>query len=149
MCVLYGIAHELSYVLNKRVRVVGTGNNSEDFIGYDTKYGDSAADFFPIGELFKSEVYQLLDYFISKGILTEDDVDRIPSAGLWTNQTDEDEIGYTYSAMEPVIRKFLSGDYTGIGIEGSLENFVYERHMANAHKHKAPMVFRLRDLIEE
>ena len=56
MSVLYGVAHNLSNKFpNKRVRVIGTGNLSEDYIGYDTKGGDALADIFPIGELFKSD----------------------------------------------------------------------------------------------
>ena len=47
MTCLYSIAHHIAWP-NKRVRVVGTGNLSEDFIGYDTKFGDSGCDFFPI-----------------------------------------------------------------------------------------------------
>ena len=64
MACLYGVAHHCGG------RVIGTGNLSEDFIGYDTKGGDALADYFPIGDLFKSEVYQLLDYYIAKGIIT-------------------------------------------------------------------------------
>jgi NAD+ synthase len=152
MCVLYGVAHELSYNLQKRVRVVGTGNLSEDYIGYDTKGGDALADFFPIGELFKSEVYQLLDYFISKSILGEEDVDRVPSAGLWDGQSDEGELGYSYNEMEPAIRNFLNEDYDWcevVEIEGSIEKFVYDRHIQNKHKHEAPMVFKLRNLVDK
>ena len=95
MVALYAFTNHLSAYSNKnngkRVRVIGTGNLSEDFIGYDTKGGDALADIFPIGTLFKSEVYQMLDYFISKGVITENDVDRVPSAGLWEGQTDEGE----------------------------------------------------------
>jgi NAD+ synthase len=150
MCVLYGTCHTLgSIYTNRRVRVIGTGNLSEDYIGYDTKGGDALCDFFPIGELFKSEVYQLLDYFIAKGILTEEEVDRVPSAGLWEGQTDEGELGHSYNEMEPVIRRFLHGNFRGLTTEGSLEGFVFKRHIQNMHKHQAPLVFKLRSFIEE
>ena len=52
MCILYGVSRNLESMLHgKRVRVMGTGNLSEDFIGYDTKGGDALADIFCIGEL--------------------------------------------------------------------------------------------------
>ncbi len=146
MSLLYGIAHHLNESLNNRVRVMGTGNLSEDFIGYDTKGGDALADIFPIGQLFKSEVYQLLEYFRDQGKITEEMINRVPSAGLWEDQTDEDELGYTYNQMEPAIR-FIMENYNSIeeSTLSEIEMFVWRRHYANKHKHEAPPVVVLRD----
>jgi NAD+ synthase len=151
MCVLYGFAHDLSSQSNKRVRVVGTGNLSEDFIGYDTKGGDALADIFPIGDLYKSEVYQLLDYFIEKGIIGESHVDRIPSAGLEDGQTDEEDLGYSYDEMEPAV-EFCRTNYD-LMKAGKLDlpeitKFVWGRHVANKHKHEAPFVVNVRDILK-
>jgi len=139
MTILYGIAHHLGDTLNKRVRVVGTGNLSEDFIGYDTKGGDALADFFPIGNLFKSQVYQMLEKFRDEGLIDEDNIDRTPSAGLWEGQTDEGELGYTYNQMQPIIEDILAGK-TG---ESDIFNFVMNRHLMNKHKHEAPKVLKI------
>lgn len=146
MCILYGIAHHLNEKLKNRVRVMGTGNLSEDFIGYDTKGGDALADFFPIGQLFKSEVYKLLEYFRDQGKITEEMINRVPSAGLWEDQTDEDELGYSYNEMEPAIR-FILQNYNSIEdvTLSGIEMFVWNRHLANKHKHEAPPVVILRD----
>ncbi len=150
MTVLYSTAHHLSDTLNKRTRVIGTGNLSEDFIGYDTKGGDALADIFPIGELYKSEVYQLLEHFVANGTLDDDLIDRTPSAGLWEGQTDEEELGYSYNEMEKGIRK-LRDPKTGLAMENidndsltEVDNFVLKRHLSNIHKHLAPPVTRLR-----
>ena len=150
MTVLYGIAHQLNDTLQKRVRVVGTGNLSEDSIGYDTKGGDALADFFPIGNFYKSEVYSLLDKFKNEGFINEEHIDRIPSAGLWEGQTDEDELGYTYNEMQPIVESMYlnySEDKNVIidtlitkGLEPNIVNFVINRHFANRHKHMAPKV---------
>lgn len=150
MCVLYAMAHELGTNLNKRVRVMGTGNLSEDYIGYDTKGGDALADIFPIGELFKSEVYQMLDHYKSIGLITEDLIARVPSAGLWEGQTDEAELGYSYNEMEAQIKKILSHKtYPHVsGRESEVWEFVVNRHNANKHKHEAPPVVKLRDLCD-
>lgn len=151
MCVLYGFAHDLNEKLKNRVRVMGTGNLSEDFIGYDTKGGDALADIFPIGHLFKSEVYKILDYFRDCGKIKEKMINRVPSAGLWENQTDEDELGYSYDDMEPAIRHILL-NYDSLN-ESSLnesslteiQRFVWLRHKSNKHKHEPPYVVSLRD----
>lgn len=145
MNVLYGVSHHLSDHLGVRARVVGTGNLSEDYIGYDTKGGDALCDFFPVGQLFKSEVYQLLDWFRDRGDIEESMIDRVPSAGLWDGQSDEDELGCSYNLMEPSIRVLGLGQTEHI-IEADAEitNFVRERHQANKHKHEAPPVFDIR-----
>lgn len=151
MCLLYGIAHDLGTKFpGKRVRVIGTGNLSEDFIGYDTKGGDALADIFPIGELFKSEVYQLLDYFKGCEEITEEMIARTPSAGLWEGQTDEEELGYLYDEMEPKIRELLKlgsdEELLKLSVEtdDDILRFVIDRHFANRHKHEAPPVITCR-----
>ena len=147
MTVLYGAAHHLADQLNRRVRVMGTGNLSEDFIGYDTKGGDALADIFPIGHLFKSEVYQMLEHYRDTGVITEEMINRKPSAGLWEGQTDEEEIGYTYNEMQGAIERLLA-DYDNVNISAlsDMEAFVWQRHLANKHKHAAPPVIPLRDV---
>lgn len=150
MCILYGIAHNLTTQFKrKRVRVVGTGNLSEDFIGYDTKGGDALADIFPIGELFKSEVYQLLEYFRDEGTIDEENINRVPSAGLVENQTDEADLGRTYDEMEQSVR-FCLDCYNDMPLKNLDEttSFVWERHTAHKHKHEAPIVIRLRPLCD-
>jgi NAD+ synthase len=144
MCVLYGLAGQLAHgdFKGKRVRVVGTGNLSEDFIGYDTKGGDALADFHPIGRLFKSEVYQFLDYLKENSVIEEEHIDRVPSAGLWEGQTDEGELGHTYNEMEPAIRSMLLPRRAGLTPTPSstlspTESFVLLRHLGNKHKHDA------------
>jgi NAD+ synthase len=154
MTALYGIAHHLSGTLKKkRVRVVGTGNLSEDAIGYDTKGGDALADFFPIGNLYKSQVYKMLEKFRDEGFIDEDHIDRTPSAGLWDGQTDEGELGYTYNHMQPIIEAMLdnySEDQNAVldaviskGHGKDISKFVVDRHFANRHKHMAPKVLKL------
>jgi NAD+ synthase len=75
--------------------VLGTGNYSEYLVGYSTKWGDAAADFLPLARLYKDEV-RLLGHALGlpRGI-----VERIPSAGLWEGQSDEGEMGVSYSSI--------------------------------------------------
>ena len=79
--------------------VVGTSNKTEIRIGYFTKYGDGASDFAPIGDLYKTQVRMLAkEIGIPESIIT-----KPPSAGLWKNQTDEEEIGITYDILDKIL----------------------------------------------
>jgi NAD+ synthase len=146
MSILYGVAHHLNEKLHNRVRVMGTGNLSEDFIGYDTKGGDALADIFPIGDLLKPEVYMMLEHYRDRGIITEEMINRKPSAGLWEDQTDEDELGISYDEMAPSIQ-YLQQNYDSIKEEtlSSTDLFVWKRHVNNKHKHEAPPVIKVKD----
>ena len=94
MTTLYYFANKNNYL------VVGTGNKSEEEMGYFTKYGDGACDILPIADLLKDEIYAL--GFILE--LPSEILDKEPSAGLWDNQTDENEMGMTYEQIGKVIR---------------------------------------------
>lgn len=158
MVYLYTYANTLSQTLpTKRVRVMGTGNLSEDYVAYDTKFGDSAADIFPIGELYKQEVYDLLDYFVQMAIIDEGHIDRVPSAGLWEGQTDEAELGYSYNEMAPAIEwlRQLQTSESDPTITAQIKTlvdprfkevttFVWKRHLEGRHKHQAVPVLALR-----
>ena len=93
MSVLY------DFSARKKALVVGTSNKSELLIGYSTLYGDSAAAFLPLGDLYKTQVFQLaaaLD-------IPETIIKKKPSADLWANQTDEGEIGITYKELDEIL----------------------------------------------
>ena len=82
--------------------VVGTCNKSEIMCGYFTKYGDGGTDFELLGDLFKSEAYEL-----GKNLgLPQWIIDKIPSAGLIVGQTDEDELGMDYYTLDKVLKMF-------------------------------------------
>lgn len=150
MCVLYGLAHALAGERQgRRVRVVGTGNLSEGFIGYDTKGGDSVADVFPLADLFKAEVFQLLDFLRDRGVIPDDFILRVPSAGLAPGQTDEGDLGHTYADMERGIRFCLKhAEAMPEPLPDEVTEFVWRRHLANRHKHEAQNAIRLRFLCD-
>jgi len=90
MTALYAFANHLGY------RVVGTGNRSELAIGYFTKWGDGGVDLLPLGSLTKTRVRELGRYL---GVPPHI-IDKPPSAGLWSGQTDEGEMGVTYEQLD-------------------------------------------------
>ena len=93
MITLYYYANNLNYL------TIGTGNKSELTVGYFTKYGDGGVDLLPLGDLTKTEVRQLaLELDIPQEL-----IDRPPTAGLWHGQTDEEELGISYEALDKAI----------------------------------------------
>ena len=146
MILLYAKSNTIGVNDGIRARVIGTGNHSEGFIGYDTKGGDGLCDIFPLGSLFKSEIYQLLDHFRDEGVITEDMIDRVPSAGLWKGQTDEGELGHSYDAIELAIRSLIQGPQEGVSKE-TLE-FVQDRFKKHSHKLAPPKIINLRMFCE-
>ncbi len=93
MSVLYDFSER------KKALVIGTSNKTEMLIGYSTLFGDSAAAFLPIGDLYKTEVVRLSEYLdIPESILK-----KKPSADLWQDQTDEGEIGFTYKLLDNIL----------------------------------------------
>lgn len=104
MTVLYYFANTLDYL------VAGTGNKSELYAGYFTKYGDGGVDILPLGGLLKTEVKNLaIDLKIPNEI-----IERAPSAGLWHNQTDEQEMGISYNELDRIINAIEKKQIKGI-----------------------------------
>ena len=83
--------------------VAGTGNRSESYMGYFTKWGDGASDFNPIADLCATEVFDFLRFLNAPSTIVE----KAPSAGLFEGQTDEAEMGVTYAAID---RYLLCGE---------------------------------------
>ncbi|XVH32627.1 NAD+ synthase [Haloferacaceae archaeon DSL9] len=94
------------FVANAENRIVlGTGNRSEAMTGYFTKYGDQAVDCNPIGNLYKQQVRQLADYI---GV-PRDLVMQTPTAGMWSGQTDEEEMGLDYDTLDAILALHVDG----------------------------------------
>ena len=90
MTTLYAIAAAESLL------VAGTGNRSEAYVGYFTKWGDGAHEFNPISDLTVTEIYEFLRYLDAPKRIIE----KAPSAGLFDAQTDESEMGFRYSELD-------------------------------------------------
>lgn len=86
-------------------RVANTCNLSEDWIGYSTRYGDSAGDFSPLSRLTVTEV-KAIGYELG---LPEELIEKVPSDGL-CGKTDEDNFGFTYAVLDRYIREGVCDD---------------------------------------
>ena len=128
------------YANSKNYLVSGTGNKSEISIGYFTKHGDGACDIEPIGDLYKTDVFELAKYL---GV-PQEIIDKPPRAGLWNNQTDEDEIGMTYELLDKILYRFNEKEIDAKSIAEELDievdevNDIIDRVERNNHKTKVP-----------
>ncbi|MGB4505330.1 MAG: NAD(+) synthase [Syntrophaceticus sp.] len=122
MIVLYYYASIYNYL------VVGCSNKSEIAVGYFTKHGDGGSDMLPLGNLVKSQVREMAYYLkVPEKIIT-----KPPSAGLWENQTDEEEMGFSYEMLD---RYLLGGDVPD-DIRGKIEGM----RKRSEHKRRTPPI---------
>jgi NAD+ synthase len=117
--------------------VAGTGNKSELMVGYFTKFGDGACDFLPIGSLYKTQVRELARYL---GI-PEKIILKPPSAGLWVGQTDEGELGITYSELDKALYFLEQGKEEEIDL--AIRTKVLNLIKKSEHKRLLPPVFKI------
>jgi NAD+ synthase len=115
--------------------VCGTGNKTEISLGYFTKHGDGACDILPLGDFYKGEVRELARELN----IPEEIIDKVPSAGLWSGQTDEEEIGFTYEQMDRALKNLDKGEVADETCQKLRE--VVNR---NAHKRGMPKIFSMR-----
>ena len=89
--------------------VLNTSNKSELAVGYSTLYGDSIGAISPLGDLYKSEVFQLAKYINVKygDVIPEGIISREPSAELRENQTDSQSLP-PYDRLDAILEGFLS-----------------------------------------
>lgn len=103
------------YDLSKRENalVIGSGNRTEIILGYCTLYGDTACALNPLVSLYKTQVYMLARHL---GV-PEAIIKRKPTAGLWIGQTDEDELGCSYSDLDRLLSFMIDAKLTDREIE--------------------------------
>ena len=134
MTIIYYYANAKNYLVS------GTGNKSEILIGYFTKYGDGACDIEPIGDLYKNDVYELAKFLN----VPQEIVEKPPRAGLWNNQTDEEEIGMSYDLIDQILYLYTEKDMKNSEIAEKLEisaddvDMIITKVIRSEHKSKVP-----------
>ena len=120
--------------------VLGTGNRTEALVGYFTKYGDGAVDCNPIGNLYKTQVRQLAR---DLGV-PEDLVTKTPTAELWADQTDEEELGVDYDTIDAVLAIHVDGGVPAsataahLGVDETVVETVRGLYARSEHKRAMP-----------
>ena len=109
--------------------VAGTGNRSERYMGYFTKWGDGACDFNPIADLTVTEVYEFLRFLGAPEWI----FNKAPSAGLFDGQTDEKDMGITYHNID---------NFLLTGSVNEHEYAIIQRfHQWSEHKRESPLMY--------
>jgi NAD+ synthase len=124
--------------------VLGTGNKTEILLGYTTWYGDCACSLNPIGDLYKTQVWALSAHLE----LPENIIAKVPSADLWTDQTDEGELGILYETADQILyhlidRRLKIKQVVDLGFEEQAVKMVAERVKRFHFKRVVPPIAKL------
>lgn len=136
------ILYDQSYAW--RGLVIGTSNKTELLLGYGTIYGDMASALNPLGDLYKSQVWQLAE---GVGVPTAI-VQKAPSADLWAGQTDESELGFQYRVVDRLLYYLVDRRYTvdEVEREGFRRPFIEQiltLVRENQYKRRLPLIAKL------
>ena len=128
--------------------VIGTSNKTEILLGYSTLWGDMASAVNPLGDLYKYQVFALSRHL---GVISEI-LDKAPSADLWSGQTDEGEMGFSYALADLILFHWLERNYTasalkdlvrGEGADEAIVDKVLKRVERNAYKRVMPVIAKI------
>jgi NAD+ synthase len=138
MCLLYD--HSTKY----KALVIGTSNKTELLLGYGTIFGDLASAINPIGDLYKTHIWQLADYLE----IPEEIIKKPPSADLWRGQTDEDEIGYTYAEIDRLLYYMVDLRYSEemlleLNFTKKIINDIQRRMQQSQFKRRPPVIAKI------
>lgn len=124
--------------------VIGTGNKTEILLGYSTLFGDSAHAINPIGDLYKAQIRQL-----SRAVgVPQSILNKAPSADLWTGQTDEAELGFTYEEADKLLfllvdQRYSPEECVEAGFDQKFVDLVLRRIRRNHFKRVMPPVAKI------
>jgi len=128
----------------ERALVLGTSNKSEIMLGYGTIFGDLASAINPIGDMYKSEIFEFASYL---GVV-EEIIKKPPSADLWSGQSDENELGFSYSLIDEILKDFIDSrlskdELIKKGHNKEAVEMIYKRVYQNQFKRKPPIIAKL------
>jgi NAD+ synthase len=124
--------------------VAGTSNKSELLLGYGTQFGDMASAINPIGDLYKTQLYDLAAYLgVPQHILSKE-----PTGDLWIGQTDEGELGFSYAEVDRVMvlmvdRRWRRAELLQAGFATDFVDRVATMIRRNHYKRRMPVIAKL------
>ena len=130
--------------LQHNALVVGTSNKTETMLGYGTLFGDMACAVNPLGDLFKSQVWQLAEALgVPRKI-----IEKKPTADLWQDQTDEGELGFLYSDVDRLLYYMIDerrrdDELAVMGFEKNFIAKIKKRVKQNQFKRRLPIVAKI------
>jgi NAD+ synthase len=128
----------------ERALVVGASNKSELLLGYATWYGDMAASLLPIGDLYKTQIRQMARELQLPAPL----IDKPPSADLWSGQTDEDELGFSYELADQILflyadERYREEEILHMGYSAEIVGKIIKRCQRYQFKRRMPPICKL------
>ena len=138
MSVLYDIS------ARENSLVVGTSNKSELLLGYGTIFGDLACALNPIGNIYKSDLFEFAKYL---GV-NDSIVNKAPSADFFEGQSDESDLGYSYAKIDSLLKKMIDenrskDELLALGFEDELIEDIKKRVKINEFKRKLPIIAKI------
>lgn len=138
MSILYDYSYQL------KALVIGTSNKTELLLGYGTQYGDMASAINPLGDLYKTQVWQLAEHLK----VPEHIVKKPPSADLWAGQTDEKELGFTYREVDELLYHMVDERYSPEELaqakfDPSFVEKVFSRMRDSQYKRRLPLIAKI------
>lgn len=134
------------YDISARVKalVLGTSNKTESLLGYGTLYGDMACAINPLGDLYKTQVWQLAAHL---GV-PQRVIDKKPSADLWQGQTDEGELGFTYRDVDMLLFNMIDErrsmkELVAMGFAEEFIRRVQQLVRRNQFKRRPPLIAKV------
>ena len=133
------------YSSKENALVVGTSNKTEIYLGYSTQFGDAACALNPIGDLYKTNIWDLSRYLKIPNELIE----KKPSADLWEGQTDEQEMGLTYKEADQVMYRLLEEnkkveEVLAEGFNKDLVDNIVRRMNRSEYKRRMPLIAKIK-----
>ena len=124
--------------------VLGTSNKTELLLGYGTIYGDMASAINPLGDLYKTQVWELAE---GVGVPTQI-VQKAPTADLWVGQSDETELGFQYRVVDRLLyylvdRRYRVAELEAEGFDRRFIDQVLRRVRDNQYKRRLPIIAKL------
>jgi NAD+ synthase len=124
--------------------VLGTSNKTELLLGYGTLYGDMASALNPIGDIYKSQVWQLS---AAMGVPSAV-IEKQPSADLWAGQTDEEELGFSYRQVDELLYRMVDqrltvAELVADGFDKEFVDSIYTKIQNSHFKRRLPVIAKV------
>ncbi|WP_298432994.1 NAD+ synthase [Geobacter sp.] len=138
MTILYDHSAALSAL------VLGTSNKTELLLGYGTLFGDMASALNPIGDIYKTQVWQLSEEMGVPRVI----IDKKPSADLWAGQTDEQELGFTYRQVDELLYcmvdlRMCREELVSKGFDPAFIDMIYNKIQNSHFKRRLPVIAKV------
>jgi NAD+ synthase len=138
MVVLYDLS------AREKALVIGTSNKTEILVGYGTQHGDLASAINPLGDLYKSQIWQLAEALgVPKPV-----IEKAPSADLWEGQTDEQEMDITYAKLDALLYEMIDErrseeELVQMGFDAALIKNIRGKVRRNQFKRRPPVIAKV------